>query len=54
MKADSITFHLNTRYIHFVAKNLPLHLPQMKKKENISLKSLDKQISRTKLRSFLY
>ena len=59
MKADSITFQLNTRYIHIVAyqilsdvKNLPLPLPEMEKKN--SLKSLDKKIFRTKLRSFLY
>jgi hypothetical protein len=33
-------------------KNLPLPLPEMKKKRHFSLKSLDKKIFRTKLRSF--
>ena len=35
-------------------KTLPLPLPEMKKKEFVSLKSLDKKLFRTKLRSFLY
>jgi hypothetical protein len=58
MKVYSITFHLNTRYIHFVAikfcqtwKTYPSPFLKWKKKEFVSLKSLDKKIFRTKLRS---
>jgi hypothetical protein len=61
MKAYSITFELNTRYIHFVAIKFcqtwkTYHSPflEWKKKDIFSLKSLDKKIFRTKLRSFLY
>jgi hypothetical protein len=58
MKAYSITFQLNTRYIHFVAikfcqtwKPYPSPFLKWKKKEFFSLKTLDKKIFRTKLRS---
>ena len=61
MKAYSITFQLNTRYIHFVAikfcqtwKTYPSPFLKWKKKKFFSLKSLDKKIFRTKLRSFFY
>jgi hypothetical protein len=61
MKVYSITIHLNTRYIHFVVikfcqtwKTYPSPFLKWKKKEFVSLKSLDKKIFRTKLRSFFY
>jgi hypothetical protein len=61
MKADSITFQLNTRYIHIVAIKFcqtwkTYHSPflKWKKKDFFPLKSLDKKIFRTKLRSFFY
>ena len=59
MKAYSITFQLNTRYIYtlslsnFFRRDKPTSPPSWNEKKDIlSLKSLDKQICRTKLRSF--
>jgi hypothetical protein len=59
MKAYSITFQLNTRYIYtlslsnFFRRDKPTSPPSWNEKKDIlSLKSLDKQICRTKLRFF--
>jgi hypothetical protein len=59
IKAYSIIFQLNTRYIHFVAikfcqtwKTYPSPFLKWKKKDIFPFKSLDKKIFRTKLRSF--
>ena len=60
---ESILYYLSIEYKIYAlcgyqiladVKNLPFPLPEMKKKDIFSLKSLDKNIFRTKLQSFLY
>jgi hypothetical protein len=61
IKAYSITFHLNIKYIHFVAtefcqtwKTYPSPFLKWKEKTFFPLKVSIKKNVRTKLRSFLY
>ena len=60
---ESLLYYLSIEYKIYTlcneqmlsdVKNLPLPLPEMKKKEMFSIKSLDKKIFPSKLRSFLY